>query len=574
VTVIYIDTYYPIGDNNIWLYLLCVAVLESLPAYLWQFRNSPGTMPLIYAQICKGAMLLLLVFASMSKDLLSKVFWISLYQLPLILLSYVWFMFMIQISGQAEKIPRKVHYVASGFIALLWLAILSNSWHGWFWSEVRLDGGNLLGVRGPLFWLVLGCCYTLNLINFGLNVRWVLTTYGLRRRQAITILISPLFTLIPHLVALMPGDKLYSPYPVGFLLSGIYITWAYQRLFIFNILPQAQKAVVQNMIDGLLIIDEEGYIVEMNPVAKKMFTDLTADVGGKFSEFVAVWPALGEVGSYTSAQILEAAWDYPRGRCYYQLNMTPLISQGNLLGKVIFIKDITQQKQIQDQLMEQEKALSIMVERDRLGREIHDGRGQIWNYINLELQTTRSLLNGGRIEEVGKQIDQLIGIVKELNVEVRESIVGLKRGPSSSHDFITNLQNYLAWYEKNNGIATRLILPTESIVNLFSHTIEVQLLRIIQEALTNIRKHAKAQQALVMIKKVDGQVTVIIEDDGCGFDMEFIPSVNQSFGLHIMTERAEEAGGCLQIESKPGVGTKVMIHFLREKVESNENAVS
>ena len=218
--------------------------------------------------------------------------------------------------------------------------------------------------------------------------------------------------------------------------------------------------------------------------------------------------------------------------------------------------------------------MSILTERNRLGRELHDGQGQIWSYLQLELHTIHSLLNSAQLEEAIKLVERLAGVARDLNTDVRESIVGLKQTAADSRDFVATLREYLVWYEKNHGIATQLILPTEPMANLFNHTSEVQLLRIIQEALTNIRKHAKARQAEVIIRRMDNQVIVVVVDDGCGFDIEASPTGKKSYGLQIMEERAEEAGGRLQIESKPGEGTKVMVKFCLRKVEGNENAVS
>ena len=556
---------------NIWFYLLIIAFLEGLSLYFWRFRKLPGAFPQVYAQACKIVWILGLIMASISVDLPVKLFWLGLQNMSLLLLAYAWFMFIMEISGQEKIIPLAVKYALRGLIAIMWLTILTNNWHGWYWRDAWLDDGTMTIVRGLLRPLVTGFGYLLSLASLVFSVRWVLTTAGWRRRQAMVIIVAPILSLAGNLVWMVARDTVPLARELGFLLSGLYVAWVYRRWLIFRILPQAQDAVMRNMIDGLLIVDDEDYIVDMNPAAKLIFAGLPIAVGGKFQEVVAVWPALAELGGDAGVKTLEATREYPEGRRYYQLNIASLASKGTLLGQVIVFNDITAQKQIQAQLIEQQHALAIMTERNRLGRELHDGQGQIWSYLQLELQTIHSLINSAQLEEARKQVERLAGVARELNADVRESIVGLKQTAADSRDFVATLRDYLTWYEKIHGVATRLVLPTQPVARLFNRTSEAQLLRIIQEALTNIRKHAKARKAEVIIRVTDNRVTVVVADDGCGFDTSVSSAGGERFGLQVMEERAKEAGGLLQIESKQGEGTKVMVEFCLGKVDGNEN---
>ena len=555
---------------NIWLYLFVIAVLEALLLYFWRFRKLPGAMPQVYAQACKVVWILGFIMISISADLQTKLWWLSLQHISLVLLAYAWFMFIMEISDQDKIILRAVKLALRGILLILGLVSLSNNWHGWYWPNAWLSDGMLKIVRGPAVWLLMGGGSLLCLASLVFSMRWVLAASGWRRRQAMVIIAAPIISLTGNLVWIVARDTVPLARELGFLLSGIYIAWVYRQWLIFRILPQAQEVVLRNMIDGLLIIDDEDYIVDMNPAVKEIFVDFPATVGGNFREIVAAWPALAELGGDMGVNTIEVVSEYPEGRRYYQVNITSLDSQGSLLGKVIVFKDITKQKQIQTKLFEQQQALAILTERNRLGRELHDGQGQIWSYLQLELQTVRSLLNGAQLTEAKEQVERLARIAKDLNVDVRESIAGLNQ-KADSCDFVATLREYLTWYEKNHGIATRLILPTESVAQLFNRTSEVQLLRIIQEALTNIRKHAKARQVEISIQMADNQVTVLVVDDGCGFEVEASHTEKKGYGLQVMEERAKEAKGQLRITSKPGEGTTIMVHFFLGKVDGNEN---
>lgn len=548
---------YPL--DQIPFYLFVITVLLSLAAFTWQFRKAPGAKPQIYGLVCKGAWLLSMVLASVNTGLEDKMLWIKLHHMASILSPYLWFELIVQISEQDKKMPAVVRYGFWGVLGCLWLAILSNSWHGLFLREVWLDGQTVKGIIGPVLIAAKVISYLFCAITLVLSVRWVLITVGLRRRQALWFTLSGLFSLFGAILYYVPAAQVITPLPSGFLLSGLFITWVFYRWQAYNILPLAQEAVVRNMIDGLLVVDEHGYIADMNPAAKTIFAELPAVVGGKFEELAAVWPAVAQACGNPGLESMEAVLEYPAGSRCYQLNATSLQTGGHWLGKVIVLKDITEQKRDQAKMVEQQKALSIMRERERLGRELHDGHGQLWSYINMQVEATRSLLDKKDLTQADLLLEKLAGVTREMHVDIREAITGLQIAATIEQGVWQSLAEYLQWFEQNYGIGTELMISNEFTAGLLLPTTEVQLLRIIQEALTNIRKHAGAHQIKVIIRINGSLADIRVEDDGRGFDLAVTAEKKGSFGLKIMQERAAEIGAQLQIQSEPGAGTKVML---------------
>jgi PAS domain S-box-containing protein len=545
---------------GIGLHLSVIMILVALAAYLWHYRKAPGVLPLISSLGARILWLTCIVMFSASSSLPWQIFWNKLAFLNGVILIPSWLVLILQVSGRGSWLTwrRLAAIIFAPAVGIL--LIFTNEWHGWFTA------------RGILHWLILGYNYLLALACWYINIQWIRQSSGLRRRQAVIIAIGPLFSLAGQ-VAGLSSHWVYASMllPVGFLLSALMWCWALLYWRTLNIIPIAKDTVITNMGDGFAVVDNQGYIYELNPAAAAMLgISVSQAVGRQAAEVFAGWPALTGIGGNSGQESMEVTREHPEGTRYYLLTVTSLQTGAYWLGKVIVLKDITRQKKDQEKLLETEKALSILSERDRLGRELHDGQGQIWNYLKMELNTVRALLNSGQIGGAGKQVDWLIGTVKELNTDARESIVGLKNPIDISDDFITYLEDYLEWYEKNNGIATRLILPAEPVKDLLSQIKFVQLLRIIQEALTNIRKHAKAKQVKVIFQKVDNLLRILVEDDGCGFETTDIRESKKSFGLQIMAERAAEEGGRLWIESKPGAGTKVMVEFSLNKTESKE----
>lgn len=549
--------YKPIGDY-IWFYLLVIVMMEALGIYTWRFRKMPGAMAYIVSQACKGAWLLFLFLASRSTELPEKIFWISLQQTMAVLSPYLWFIFVLQLSQQEEKISFAVKYGFLGIIGFLWLTVLSNPWHGLYWREVWLDGQTVMYVFGPVGWLALANSYLLCLISAVLSVRWVISNHGLRCRQALWFTMPALFSWGGHIMGHVPGVSAFVAQPLGFFLSGVLIAWAYYRWQIYSILSLAQDIAARNMIEGLLIIDEQDYVVEINPTAQAMFKNLPINVGARFQDVAAAWPALAKVDGKAGLQTWETI--HPEGDIYYQLNIIPLqTTKGYSLGRIILCKDITQQKQVQSKILEQQKALSILAERERLGRELHDGKGQLWSYINMQVEAIRSLLGKKDLVQADLLLKKLAGITQEIHVDIRESITGLQLAATAEQEVWQALAEYLQWFQQNYEIAAELIISNEFAVGLLAPTTEVQLLRIIQEALTNVRKYARAHHVKVIILVDSNFAEVRVEDDGCGFDSSVVAKKKGSFGLKIMQERAVEIGVQFRVQSAPNAGTKIIM---------------
>lgn len=541
--------------ENLWFHLAVVGALISLATFTWQFRNIPGAKPQVCSQIIKGLWLLSRVLISDCSALADKIFWYQIYTGASFLSSFVWFVFVLEISRQETQLPSVIKRGIQAAVVGVCLVILSNPWHGLIAKDAWLDGQTLMVAAGAGNSVLALISFSLCLMTVVLSIRWILITVGLRRRQALWFTLASLFSLLGPVLVHIQGKPW--PLPLGFLLTGFFITWGFYRWKVYNIFPLAQQTVVENSVDGLLVIDEYGYIADKNSASTKMLEGLPAFVGGKYSELIAAWPPLGEVGKKQGVDTMEAAREVTEGRRYYQLTVNSFQVKGHWLGQVVILKDITEQKQSQIKLIEQQKALSIMAERDRLGRELHDGHGQLWSYINMQVEAARSLLTQRKAEQADQLLKKLAEVTQDVHIDIRESITGLKTVTSEQGVWQT-LAEYLKGFEQNYGITTEFLISPEFGDTLLSPVSEVQVLRVIQEALTNIRKHARARQVKISVGTTGISAQIAIEDDGRGFDA-VAAEKKGSFGLKIMQERAEEIGGQLWIESKPGFGTRVLL---------------
>ena len=211
------------------------------------------------------------------------------------------------------------------------------------------------------------------------------------------------------------------------------------------------------------------------------------------------------------------------------------------------------------QLYHQLHHMAALEERDRLARELHDNLSQGLGYLKIKSSITEDLLTGGQIEKAKESLRELKKVSQILYIDVREQIFNLRTVVQERMGFFSTLQEYVSDYRSHYGLRVDLVIENECLTE-FSPQVSGQLLRIIQEALTNVRKHSAAEKVLLRCSSGDGLMYVHIEDDGQGFHYsEKIEESGQHFGLQIMKERAESVGGSLALDSKPGEGTRVVV---------------
>ncbi len=235
--------------------------------------------------------------------------------------------------------------------------------------------------------------------------------------------------------------------------------------------------------------------------------------------------------------------------------------------------DITKHKEAEQRLLTQQRLLAALDERERIGRELHDDLGQVMGYVNTQAKAAQLLLEQERYERVLATLRQLAEVAQEAHADVRQHILNVRTPTMQSpRDFLVALEHYLQQLQARYGLAVHVNWPQELRQSPLAPAVETQLLRIIQEALTNVRKHADVTHARLIFTVHPEEIQVIISDEGQGFDLSnFQPrassreysAASAHFGLTIMRERAEKVGGHVEIHSQLGAGTQIMVRLPR-----------
>lgn len=328
----------------------------------------------------------------------------------------------------------------------------------------------------------------------------------------------------------------------------------------FDVIPVARRTVIEQMGEGMLVLDAKRRIVDLNREAESIFGVPASqlwlrDADELFRRMSVERPeASGGRSETDGIRISVGAAD----RVFARHESALADRYGRSLGFLVLLHDVTAQRDAQLRLVEQQRALATLQERDRVARELHDSIGQVMGYVKMQVQTARLLL-ADRPAEADSHLAQAAAVAQEAHADIREYIIGARTGLSRA-GLVTALEEYLRALDERHDVETTLTVGPELASSTLDPSVEVQLLRIIQEALTNVRKHGGARQAMIRLDVVNGHVRAIVQDDGRGFEVSAATSFDSGrFGLSYMRERAAEVGGEVAFDSTPGRGTVVTI---------------
>ncbi|MFC1994115.1 sensor histidine kinase [Chloroflexota bacterium] len=215
---------------------------------------------------------------------------------------------------------------------------------------------------------------------------------------------------------------------------------------------------------------------------------------------------------------------------------------------------------------------AILDERRRMKREIHDGVAQTLTYLNLKTSQVTDAVSSKQIEKALKGLADIHEMVKDAYDDIRESIDQLG-AEGLEAPIVSTMASYIREFGQQNDIETQFNAPRNRFE--ISPVAELQMLRIVQEALTNVRKHAKADKVRVSLDYNQQQVQMEVKDNGEGFLLgagqrndkgDGQNGFTRHHGLGIMNERAESLGGTMVIIAAPGEGTEIKVSFPGDKV--------
>ena len=318
------------------------------------------------------------------------------------------------------------------------------------------------------------------------------------------------------------------------------------------------RSIFENAVEGIFQTTLEGKFLTANPAMARMLgyespEELLGTISNIRDQLYVVPERRGEIYQLALRESFVSGFEVEMLRkdgspVWVSINARAVPDPGgDIAGYEGTIEDITERKRAEEALREIREA-----ERRRIARELHDVVLQDLTYALQSMQVLKRIPEGaGRADETERQVEALKRAVGGL----REAIYDLRPESVRERPLIRAIASIVELNRQiGEGCEFELIVNDGFPVEV-SGPSGVEVVRVVQEALANARRHSGARHAVVTLGATDGEVFVEVEDDGRGFG----PETSYGMGLTGMRERVLALGGKLEVEGREGVGTRVFL---------------
>ncbi|HMR63983.1 MAG TPA: PAS domain S-box protein [Anaerolineae bacterium] len=352
------------------------------------------------------------------------------------------------------------------------------------------------------------------------------------------------------------------------------------------------EAIFTAIPDAVAFGSVERKIRKVNPVFTQLFGYQPEEILGKKAAilyanshmFQETGQSRFNVDAPETLEPFEAVYRRKNGTLFTGETVGTIVkdSAGTVLGYLAIIRDVTERKRTEEdnarlfeavsQQREQLRALTGQLaqaqetERKILARELHDQVGQNLTALDLNLNIIHgrlTKLSQTDLDLIASRLDDSLSLVAQTAERIRNVMASLRPPVLDDYGLLAALRWYVEQFTARVGFS--VTIEGQNSIPRLPEQVETTLFRIVQEALTNVAKHARADQVLLKLQVDDEFIRLVVVDDGIGFKLEnwADPIKRKSWGLITMIERAEAIGGYCQIESELKCGTQVTVEVPR-----------
>jgi PAS domain S-box-containing protein len=332
--------------------LIAAAISAALALLAWRRRPALGATPLAWLMLAAVEWTLGYTLELGSADLSAEVFWAKVEYLGIVSVPIAWLALALQYTGRGRWLTRRSMILLTIVPLLTLLLVWTNDVHGLIWSDIRQDTSGSFSVLdlsyGAWWWVHTAYSYLLVLLGTVLLLQSLIRSPHLYRGQAGALVIGALATWV--------GNALYisglSPFPhldltpFASTLTGLAMAWGLFRFRLLDIVPIARDAVIEGMSDGVIVLDAQNRIVDLNPAAERIIGYPASEIiGQSVDQALSVQPDLIERYRYVTEAHAEVVLGKGEEQRYFDLRISPLRDrQGHLTGRLVVVRDITERK--------------------------------------------------------------------------------------------------------------------------------------------------------------------------------------------------------------------------------------
>ncbi len=530
--------------------------------HVWR-RDTQLSISGTFMLITAGFWILGAAFEVLGGDLETKLLATKLQYIGICFVAPVWLTLSIQFYGREEWLTLP----SVGFIFLAplgtFILVLTNDLHGLIWADAWLvpDNPFVWKLKGVGFQVLLGYSYLLVGVGIALTALKVVRTGRFYRWQAIVFLIVILVPVITHAaidnLGYSPDLEIeLTPFVLAIVVPAM--TLGLVRWIEDSVVPVARNAVVENMRDGVIVLDNRGRIVDTNPAARALISHDKGDIIGEQLDEVSFEMAqLAEGDSFVQEMDIEISVDgYLRT---FNSELSPLLGhQGQLMSRILVLRDITErvqaERKIRDSLQEKEALLREVHHRVKNNLQI------ITSMLNLQLTNVD---NEQVISEITGSQNRILSMAFVHEQLYKSENLGLV----DFGGYVNTLINYLFDVYRADSINIGVELNLDDVVLDIDSAIPCGL--IINELITNVFKHAfpnmdSGRIGLRLWEEPGDEVHMMVCDNGVGFPSDFNAQDTSSLGYQLIYSLVMQLEGQIAFKNSHGVSVEISFQHPQE----------
>jgi signal transduction histidine kinase len=591
-------------ERYILVLLAGIFLLAIQTTQLWPFRRVPGAVELILCSISCDIWLVGYALEVLSPDLPQKLFWAKFQYLGISTISVWVFMFMLRYTG---KVSRHTPWYIGLLLVIPLCTILfaaTNETYHLLWTSVslqhNLSGAPLVLDHGWWFWVIISYSYILLMSGMVIFLRFVFRTQAFHLPLALLMLLSMLAPWVGNTLFILnirPGANLDLT-PIGFTITNLGLGIGFSSFRLLDLLPVAYSSIFRFMSDGVVVLDTQKRIIDLNPIAIQIFRKInpaqpkSSAVSEKDarSSFVGKWMdhLLPEwAGAQQDEQEIRFGQSFEETYQVYTLRTTPILDQRQqTTGWVLIFTDITRLKRTEEELMQaHEQALeSNRLKTKLLANVSHDMRTPLRSIIGYTDMLRDGVYGDLSTDQktawanVQDNANQLLLFVNNLIGQAQFDNEKILLNPRwfSVQELISACQSSVNLMASKKGLAVVYETAPDLPKMLFGDP--YWLRQILVNLIHNAVKFTNQGSVKLRIFFADSMHWAIeVTDTGIGFpdgakatilhrSEQTDPSISQEstgsgLGLTIVKELTGLMGGKISLTSQPGSGSTVLIRF-------------